>query len=152
MNLLELCNLQGSLFLMILAGAVLKRRGIISKEGEKCLTDLCVNIVIPCNIVKSCLISFDASIFKTCGLLLAVGFVLQLVCVALNKVLFKGIFRAAPEGASILYDRFQRRIPRKPGCGRRIWKYGTSLRIHFPDSDARCHVVGGYILFCWRRF
>ena len=48
-----------------------------------------VNIVIPCNIVKSCLISFDASIFKTCGLLLAVGFVLQLVCVALNKVLFK---------------------------------------------------------------
>ena len=89
MNLLELCNLQGSLFLMILAGAVLKRRGIISKEGEKCLTDLCVNIVIPCNIVKSCLISFDASIFKTCGLLLAVGFVLQLVCVALNKVLFK---------------------------------------------------------------
>ena len=41
MNLLELCNLQGSLFLMILAGAVLKRRGIISKEGEKCLTDLC---------------------------------------------------------------------------------------------------------------
>ncbi|MFR4580033.1 MAG: hypothetical protein ACLT76_10795 [Clostridium fessum] len=38
MNLLELCNLQGSLFLMILAGAVLKRRGIISKEGEKCLT------------------------------------------------------------------------------------------------------------------
>ena len=58
MNLLELCNLQGSLFLMILAGAVLKRRGIISKEGEKCLTDLCVNIVIPCNIVKSCLISF----------------------------------------------------------------------------------------------
>ncbi len=67
MNLLELCNLQGSLFLMILAGAVLKRRGIISKEGEKCLTDLCVNIVIPCNIVKSCLISFDASILKRAG-------------------------------------------------------------------------------------
>ena len=39
MNLLELCNLQGSLFLMILAGAVLKRRGIISKEGEKSLRE-----------------------------------------------------------------------------------------------------------------
>ena len=74
---------------MILAGAVLKRRD--HQQGRrKCPTDLCVNIVIPCNIVKSCLISFDASIFKTCGLLLAVGFVLQLVCVALNKVLFKG--------------------------------------------------------------
>ena len=43
MNLLELCNLQGSLFLMILAGAVLKRRGIHQQGRRKnVLTDLCV--------------------------------------------------------------------------------------------------------------
>ena len=151
MNLLELCNLQGSLFLMILAGAVLKRRGIISKEGEKCLTDLCVNIVIPCNIVKSCLISFDASIFKTCGLLLAVGFVLQLVCVALNKCCLRNIQSSTGRCFNTVRS-FPTADSSETGCGRRIWKYGTSLRIHFPDSDARCHVVGGYILFCWRRF
>ena len=50
------------------------------QQGRRKMSDRSrVNIVIPCNIVKSCLISFDASIFKTCGLLLAIGFVLQLV-------------------------------------------------------------------------
>ena len=69
MELIKLFNLQGSLFIMILAGAVLKRKGIIDEPGKRCLTDLCVNIIIPCNIVKSCLIEFDISIMKACGLL-----------------------------------------------------------------------------------
>ena len=47
MELIKLFNLQGSLFIMILAGAVLKRKGIIDEPGKRCLTDLCVNIIIP---------------------------------------------------------------------------------------------------------
>ena len=90
MELIKLFNLQGSLFIMILAGAVLKRKGIIDEPGKRCLTDLCVNIIIPCNIVKSCLIEFDISIMKACGLLLAVGIVMQLLCVFLNRFLFDG--------------------------------------------------------------
>ena len=90
MELIKLFNLQGSLFIMILAGAVLKRKGIIDELGKRCLTDLCVNIIIPCNIVKSCLIEFDISIMKACGLLLAVGIVMQLLCVFLNRFLFNG--------------------------------------------------------------
>lgn len=90
MELIKLFNLQGSLFIMILAGAVLKRKGIIDESGKRCLTDLCVNIIIPCNIVKSCLIEFDISIMKACGLLLAVGIVMQLLCVFLNRFLFNG--------------------------------------------------------------
>lgn len=89
MELIELFNLQGSLFLMILAGLFLKKRGIIDEAGKKCLTDLCVNIIIPCNIVKSCLIEFDLSILKTCGVLLAVGILLQFLCIGLNQILFK---------------------------------------------------------------
>lgn len=90
MELIKLFNLQGSLFIMILAGAVLKRKGIIDESGKRCLTDLCVNIIIPCNIVKSCLIEFDISIMKACGLLLAVGIVMQFLCVFLNRFLFNG--------------------------------------------------------------
>ncbi|EHF05811.1 hypothetical protein HMPREF1020_02213 [Clostridium sp. 7_3_54FAA] len=90
MELTKLFNLQGSLFIMILAGAVLKRKGIIDEPGKRYLTDLCVNIIIPCNIVKSCLIEFDISIMKACGLLLAVGIVMQFLCVFLNRFLFNG--------------------------------------------------------------
>lgn len=88
MEIVKLFNLQGSLFLMILAGAVLKKKGIIDEAGKRCLTDLCVNIIIPCNIIKSCLIEFDISIMKACGLLLAVGIVMQLFCLFLNSFLF----------------------------------------------------------------
>ena len=90
MEIVRLFNLQGSLFLMILAGAVLKRKGIIDEPGKRCLTDLCVNIIIPCNIIKSCLIEFDLSIMKACGLLLVVGIVMQFFCLFLNRFLFNG--------------------------------------------------------------
>lgn len=90
MEIVRLFNLQGSLFLMILAGAVLKRRGIIDEPGKRCLTDLCVNIIIPCNIIKSCLIEFDLSIMRACGLLLVVGIVMQFFCLFLNRFLFNG--------------------------------------------------------------
>ncbi|WP_368384004.1 AEC family transporter [[Clostridium] symbiosum] len=62
----------------------------MDEPGKRCLTDLCVNIIIPCNIVKSCLIEFDISIMKACGLLLAVGIVMQFLCVFLNRFLFNG--------------------------------------------------------------
>lgn len=88
MNILELSSLQGTLFIMILAGVVLKKKGIIDEAGKRCLSDLCINIIIPCNIIKSCLIEFNGSILKSCGLVLIVGIVLQLLCVILNKFLF----------------------------------------------------------------
>lgn len=65
----------------------IKRKGIIDEPGKRCLTDLCVNIIIPCNIVKSCLIEFDISIMKACGLLLAVGIV-HAALVRLSQPLF----------------------------------------------------------------
>ncbi|HBN81786.1 MAG TPA: autotransporter, partial [Ruminococcaceae bacterium] len=88
MNILELSSLQGTLFIMILAGVVLKKKGIIDEAGKRCLSDLCINIIIPCNIIKSCLIEFNGSILKSCGLVLIVGIALQLLCVILNKFLF----------------------------------------------------------------
>ena len=70
MDLLSLFSLQGTLFAMILIGAWLKKRGVIDEDGKRCLTDLCIQIVIPCNTFKSCLIQFDMGIFQSCALLL----------------------------------------------------------------------------------
>lgn len=88
MSLGDLFTLQGTLFAMILVGMFLRKRGIIDESGKKCLTDLCVNVIIPCSIVKSCLVAFDPGLIRTGGLLLAVGFALQLLCVVLNKFLY----------------------------------------------------------------
>ena len=71
MSLGDLFTLQGTLFAMILVGMFLRKRGIIDESGKKCLTDLCVNVIIPCSIVKSCLVAFDPGLIRTGGLLLA---------------------------------------------------------------------------------
>ena len=88
MDIWELFSLQGTLFAMMLVGAWLKKQGMIDENGKKCLTDLCVNIIIPCNIFKSCLIEFNMEIFRSCGLLLLCAILMQLVCLLLNQRVF----------------------------------------------------------------
>lgn len=99
MKILDLFSLQGTLFLMMLIGAYLKKRGIIDANGKKCLTDLCVNVVIPCNIFKSCLIEFNMGIFRSCTLLLVSAIVMQLICLTLNRFIFN---RYAPQQKKVL--------------------------------------------------
>lgn len=90
MNILELCNLQGTLFLLMLIGALLKKRGIIDAAGKRCLTDLCVTVIIPCSIIKSCMIEFNSSILKACALVLLVGVLIQAIALGLNLFLYNG--------------------------------------------------------------
>ena len=88
MSVLDLCSLQLTLFAMMLVGAFLKKKGMISEEGKKCLSDLCLNVVIPCNIFRSCLVQFDHDVLKTCGMLLVSACLLQALCLVLNLFLF----------------------------------------------------------------
>lgn len=99
MDILSLFSLQGTLFAMMLVGALLKKRGVIDVNGKRCLTDLCVNVVIPCNIFKSCLIEFNIEIFRSCALLLLSAVLLQALCLALNHVLFN---RCPPQRKKVL--------------------------------------------------
>lgn len=88
MDILKLFSLQGSLFLMMLVGAWLKLRGIIDENGKRCLSDLCINVIIPCNIFKSFLIEFNMGILRSCALLLLSAVIMQTVCLLLNKRIF----------------------------------------------------------------
>ena len=99
MKLSDLISLQGTLFAMMLIGAWLKKRGIIDENGKRCLTDLCVNIIIPCNIFRSCLIEFNMEIFRACGLLLLSAVLLQILCLLLNRFLFN---RYPPQRKKVL--------------------------------------------------
>lgn len=99
MDILSLFSLQGTLFAMMLVGALLKKRGVIDETGKRCLTDLCVNVVIPCNIFKSCLIEFNMEIFQVCARLLLSAVIMQLLCLALNRVLFN---RCPPQRRKVL--------------------------------------------------
>ena len=88
MNLLDLFSLQGALFAMMLLGLWLRKRGMIDDRGKQCLNDLCLNVIIPCNIFKSCLIEFDLGILHACGMLLLAAAVMQVLCLVLNRWIF----------------------------------------------------------------
>lgn len=88
MSIFDFFSLQGTLFAMMLIGVILKKRGIIDNNGKKTLTNLCVGVIIPCNIFKSCLIEFNMTIFQSSALLLLSAVLMQFICLILNKFLF----------------------------------------------------------------
>ena len=90
MDLWSLISLQITLFILMMVGALLKKTGVIGAEGKKPLSDLCIKVVIPCNIFKSFLIDFTPDILKTCGLLLVSAVILQAVCLLLNRFIYNG--------------------------------------------------------------
>ena len=54
----ELLNLQSTIFLLVTVGYLLKRLNMISKEGQRCITDLVINVILPCNIINAFCMDF----------------------------------------------------------------------------------------------
>ncbi len=90
MSLLDLFSLQGTLFAIMLVGALSKKIDLIDDNGKRTLIDLCINVVIPCNIFKSFLIEFNWNIFRASALILVLSIIIQAICLNLNRFLFNG--------------------------------------------------------------
>lgn len=80
--------LQITMLLLILIGALVKKIGIISPTGQKNINDLVINLVLPCNIVKSFLIDFDHQILRQFALVLVISIVIQICSVIIGKILY----------------------------------------------------------------
>ena len=86
---IKMLNLQLVLFMIMIVGVIAKRINIISKEGQSSLSDLLINIVLPCNIIAS----FSSHIEKNnmarnLMLSLVISIVIQAVAVFLGGKLF----------------------------------------------------------------
>lgn len=84
----ELLSLQGTIFLLMLAGLVLKKVGIVGEQGQKNMTDLVLNLILPCNIIRSFQIEFSWETMHSFGTILIVSICIQLGCMVLGKLLF----------------------------------------------------------------
>lgn len=84
-----LLELQGSLVIMMAIGVFLAKTGTITKAGRQILTDVTIQIVIPCNILKSFLGAMDLSVLRSCSVLLGVAVAMELLYVVLNKFLYQ---------------------------------------------------------------
>lgn len=87
----ELISLQLRMFLIMLVGLFFRKKGIISQEGKKNLTDLVIYLILPCNIVKSFMIEFDGNTLKNFGLILLISVLIQIFCAILAKTLYRKV-------------------------------------------------------------
>lgn len=94
MDFTKLLNLQIMMFLMMAIGAFLRKKNIITLEGKKVLTDLVIDLILPCNIIASFCIEFSPEILKRCGQVFIISCLIEVVCTFLAT----HIYRKFPKG------------------------------------------------------
>lgn len=81
---------QGTMFLMVIIGMIIRKKGVLTESAKGVLTELVLNLILPCNIINSFNIDFDMSILKTFGIIMAVGILAQVLCYLICRFAFNG--------------------------------------------------------------
>lgn len=87
----NLAELQGMLLLMLLIGLIARKTGTITDAGKKSITNLIINIILPCNIIYSFMIEFSYSIFISCGVVLLISILIQVMCTAISRFCYNKV-------------------------------------------------------------
>lgn len=88
MNLSHLLNLQGMLFLLVASGIYLRKKGILPDAAKAILTDLVIDLILPCNIIASFLMEFNMDILRSFGIILLIATFIQLGCLFFANIFY----------------------------------------------------------------
>lgn len=91
MELQGLLNLQLMMFVLMGVGYVLRKNGTVTKEGRSVLTDLIINVILPCNIITAFCIDFDRDILVSGMQVLVISVALQLFCTFLAAFAYRTV-------------------------------------------------------------
>lgn len=83
--------MQGMLFSLMILGAFLKKKGIITDEGKRVIADLVIFVTLPCSIIESFEVELSMDILKSSAQALLVSCMVQVACYILNMVLYPGV-------------------------------------------------------------
>lgn len=101
MQLNTLFDLQLTIFLLMLAGYILAKTGLLPTAARSALTNLVIYFILPCNILLSFMIEFNRQIVVRCLSILVISLLIQLVCFLAGFVLYPGV--SAEKKASLRY-------------------------------------------------
>ena len=90
----KLLTLEITIFLLTLAGFLVKRLGLVGTQGQRNLNDLVIYVVLPCNIFKAFIGSPVEGKLASFASVLLISVGIQAFCVAYGKLMF----RRQPEG------------------------------------------------------
>ncbi|MCI8577815.1 MAG: AEC family transporter [Lachnospiraceae bacterium] len=88
MDISSLWTLQCMMFLLVAAGAIMKKMGILKAESKGVITDLVISFILPCNIITSFRVSFDVSILLGFAVVLGISVLVQMVSYLISRHLY----------------------------------------------------------------
>lgn len=91
MDFNNLFIMQGMLFSLMLLGLYLRKIGMITDSNRELLTDLVVNVTLPCSIVKSFEMEFNGEILRSCLVIFLVAIGIQIGSLLLSYMLYPGV-------------------------------------------------------------
>lgn len=84
-------QMQFMLFLLMGVGFLTAKLNMVDAHIRGALTNLVINIILPCNIVYSFMVGFDKDLLRALALMVAVGVGIQVMCVVLNKFIYNWV-------------------------------------------------------------
>lgn len=85
----NMLNVQMMMFLLVVIGYIIRKKGIVGGEGRKNMVDLCLYITLPFNIVNAFLGKWDWSMLFSSGLILLLSIGYNVVSILISAFLFK---------------------------------------------------------------
>lgn len=85
----ELISLQCTVFLLVGTGFFLRKINLVNQEGQKCITDLVINVILPCNIIKAFCMEFTGQTGKELAMVLILSIAVQAVSAVYGKIIFR---------------------------------------------------------------
>lgn len=90
MDFSGLFEMQGMLFLVMILGLMLRRKGIVQESGKSLLTDLVINVTLPASILKSFQMEFNRQILSSYLVICVVAVLIQIGSYLLGMILYPG--------------------------------------------------------------
>ena len=81
-------TMQITMFTLILAGLIVKKKGLVSEEGQKNITDLVIYIVLPCNILNAFMVEGNQEFLGQFFMVLALSIGIRAFSSIAGKILY----------------------------------------------------------------
>lgn len=81
--------LVGKLFILMGIGVILRKKNIIPEEGKKFITDLVINLVLPCSIISSFLVELTEERLRQTGGIFLISLSLQLISFLVGHIAYR---------------------------------------------------------------
>lgn len=85
---MKIISLQLEIFIIIIIGYIFARKGIITKEVRKKLTDIVIDLILPCAIIKSFMMKLTPEIIRDTVVIFIVSFIIQLSYSVFNRIFY----------------------------------------------------------------